>query len=159
MAGEIDRLIEGDRFGTAKTLYHGGFQYLERLDTIFKSLDLLTVIERKDTTPTFEIYQEHLSFLKTLYKELAPKMSNKEDINTKVEGKPVKISQRKHLWYQFLDCASSFNAFQRSVHEKVETKMTFLEKFDEFEIELRCVAEDKGLLMPEKKGGLGATGE
>lgn len=129
-------------------LFHGGFQYLERIHHILQALDYCSVGDITAETHslrglTARQYEKRLSLLKVLFRELSPKMTEEQkEYNFKVQ--------------LFLD-----GEFQkvRDVLARggghVSTR--FMTYFDAWEIELRSFADEKGLLMAEKRGDLDAT--
>ena len=139
-----------------QTMFHGGFLYVERLDKIFKCLDeicLPTPTQEKSNTDKFakqelvmgvtlrRIMQRH-ALLNVLFRELFPKMNPEERTEHKDANK---------------ECSSEFRTFQVKILNGGKANPDVLEMFDEWELELRALADKKGLLMPTKQSGLDAT--
>lgn len=137
-----DMFLETDD-GTGKSVFHGGFMYLDRIDEILKNLDHLRVhISYSPQNKSIELYAGILAWLTNLYYELVPKMTKNERA----------VQER-----MFYTAKQEYNNFMTESRNKALTTMEFIDTFHNWEIQLRCIVEDKGLLMAEKRGGLGAA--
>ena len=128
-----------------KTQFHGGFQFLERVDNILKGLDIVTVSrEVTEDKQLLMCWRQNYSLIISLYKELYPKMND----NEKFKHEEIRKFVNQH--------------YNKSIHEFKTQKRTnteFLNWLDQWELELRQLAENKGLLMPDRESDLSATEE
>ncbi len=146
-----DKALLGDTKRGAKTAYHGGFSYLERIDALLKMLDSVVIPEETQEgdavlcglTPLR--HNQRLALLTSLFHELAPKMSaQQKDNHTKAQ----------------IYATSLFSIARQQIADKnrvIDTR--FIAFFNKWELQLRYIVEEKGLLMPMGKTGLDATGE
>jgi len=150
---DIRNLLGEDADPEKKAMFHGGFNYLDRIDKILRALDMITVPDPNGYIPqdgtlnglSMRTHEMRLSLLQNLFKELYPKMGTKE----KQEHKEASIKIKKI----FYDCLKN--------HRQQRSKGVglFSNYFDDWELELRDCVERKGLLMPSAKGALEAASE
>ena len=124
-----------------QTQYHGGMFYTTRIHEILQMLDTLPIMEcGNNTAHRAKIWEQRFQLLNSLFKELYCKMNDQERIEHK-NGKEVVRTYFVRARGDYLK--------QRKVNP------FFLELFDEWEMELRALAERKGLIMPDKKEDTG----
>lgn len=131
-----------------KSIWHGGATFIERLDILFRYLDAtwIPIEYLQNRVPTFKgltynQYEKILSLLSSLFRELSPKME--PELRNKHNSMKIKA---ENLFY-----SESNNFRSRMINTN------FTEIFNNWELELRAFAESKGLIMPEKRGGLDAA--
>lgn len=127
-----------------KTLYHGGFSFLDRIHRIFMCLDEVS-IEREVTLGTDKapsVWRQNFSLLNVLFKELQPKMETAE---------------REKYFNALKIIQNELSKACRDYRNNNRANMVFFSYFDEYEMELRIFAESKGLLMPSKPNEAGAA--
>lgn len=123
--------------------YHGAFLYNERIDEIFKSLNRTHLIIAQGGNWR-ENYKAISNELKALFNELSP-MMDKELL-----GKLLEQWTKNHNMIE--NMASS-----KTLTRSNSAPITVVRPFMEFEIELRRVHHDKGLLLKyEDKQGSAA---
>jgi len=142
-----DKLLGGGDTRGKKTLFHGGFNYLERIDALLKQLDDVKIPDTESEQSILGIginqYQSRWALLKCLFSELYPKMDE--------------LERRSHLLVYKLG-EQYFNKTMNDIntHRRM-INCDFMELFDSWELELRDMVEKKGLLMPSAKDGLDAA--
>lgn len=124
-----------------KSVFHGGFFYLQRIDEILKALDTVTSLRHTDQNP-IKRWRENYSLLNCLFKEIYPKMKAEE----KKEHKEAVTTVKQELEQAIKDFKS-----------KGKTNDKFFLYFDEWELCLRDIAEARGLNMPDKSDITEAT--
>lgn len=116
--------------------FNQAIAYLYRIDEIFRRLNLSTV-----TTD----YEGQYKLLKTLYKEMYPMMSDAKKGETFTERERFK---------QMMDWINAdmdkYMKAKRS-NRRVRISRSIFNNLDQFEIHLRNLTQDKGMLMPKKK--------
>lgn len=120
-----------------KAVFHGGFALIVRLDRIFWGLNEVTLEREKEQTidRIIELWNNNYSLLCTLYKEISNKMSKKQ------RDRHETIRETLHkLLLDSMKCLKT----------GLKTRIDLLDYFDEWEMELRMIVEDKGLNMPTK---------
>lgn len=121
--------------------FHGAFMYLERLDRIFQGLDSVTLAREHGTVDDrIGLWRKNLSLLRTLFKELYPKMTDEE----KKKNASYAVATKKQY-------ENALRNTRRRDDGKVDIDLGFVWVFDEWELELRNIAESRGLIMPDKK--------
>ena len=130
-----------------KTAYHGGFSYLERIDRQLKALNharLPQPEKYEDIIGGFGVSEICWRFelLKGLFQELYPKMDE--------------ALQKEHRQNQS-DIGNEVNNVRRNVGKK-GFSTPILTYLDDWELMLRQIVNDKGLLMPSKQDGSDAAG-
>ena len=140
----INRLIGEETPRNKQSAYHGGFSFLDRLNELEKALDIVTIpSQTRYGIQGLTIIEHHqrLALLINFFKELRRKMS--------------KDNKEKHS-LKMKECQKAFDiARDEMLSKKTKINGNFIRLFDEWEFDLRDVVEQKGLLMPSKKG----TGE
>ena len=117
-----------------KTIFHGGWHYLERLNEIFKSLDWASLSREGNENP-IDGWRNNYLLLNVLFKEVYPK---------------IHPTIRAELVQQKKDLRKSLNIAIYNLKQGKKVSLDFFEDFDDFEMMLRQIIEDKGLLMPDK---------
>lgn len=140
---EIDNLIDGPK-QRAQALFHGGFNYLERIDNTLKGLDSLHVmLNCAEGDQHIRFTKEWASLIHVLFLELAPKMETE---------------LRKEKLNELYAAKAAFRNFMFKVESnEADIPLDHIAKFEDLELDLRVILEDKGLLMPSKKTGAEAT--
>ena len=108
---------------------------MERIHEVLKSLDWLSITRENKSGNMVDVWRKNFLLLNVLFKEVSPKTH---------PTKKKALKDHKKKLRQLLNVAI-YNALKG---RKVD--ISFLDEFDEFELELRQVIEDKGLLMPDK---------
>ena len=120
---------------STETVYHGGFLYIYRLDKLFLGLDQVT-FERDSENDKLHNMKRNFFLLKALFKELHSKMEDKD--------KDHQVATAEIITIQYKSCLKTF---------KLRGNFTddIFDLFDEWELDLRQITADKGLLMPDKE--------
>jgi len=115
--------------------YHGSKLYIERLDKLCQSLNLIT-INRETCHPKqkIEICKNNFSLLLAFYKELNSEMT-------------PPLQEKHEKAYNMVK--SNFFKAVKDFENKGKCDIDFISSFDYWERELRQFQSDKGLLMPE----------
>lgn len=145
---EIPKEFLGKDSASQKTIYHGGFEYLLRIDVILKCLDdslIPNPLDRDIKLKGISIdrYFYRLQILKALFFELSPKMIKKV--------LEIHLDYKKKAGVEFDIALAQIGKGNKQIN------CHFIEIFDEWELKLRRFADKKGLLMPEKSSGISAT--
>ena len=121
-----------------KTQFHGALFYSERINEILKAINTIRLSEADNynNRSMLNIWQKKYELINGLFSELYGKMNDKERKEHKNGKEVVKI--------YFLNAKNSYLAGKK-------TPMFFLDLFDEWELELRALAEKKGLIMPDRE--------
>lgn len=132
-----------------KSQYHGGMQYLERIDAILKAIDQTSISFSTDQPTwcglTCAAWQTKHSLLVVLFKEIYPKLTDKE--------------KKYHNEMQLKAATNFTKGRSEMVNPKISRiDSTFMGIFDKWEKELRELVNAKGLLMPSKQDGIDAAG-
>lgn len=144
---QIDELFRTETETTGKTMYHGGFDLLKRLDRILIGIDLVKIPKQQETHQDILIrYSQRLQLLNSLFMELSPLMESEEQEESKKQYKEIKLK-----------LTSVQNQAQRSSkHSMIGIELE--EKYNTWELKLRQIHYKKGLHMPDKLTGMSATG-
>ncbi|MFC1704714.1 hypothetical protein ACFLZ6_00110 [Nanoarchaeota archaeon] len=126
-----------------KSLFHGGFAYLERIDGILRALDEIAISNGTCSTLSIRQYIAWHGLLKSLFKELYPKMGKQE--------------REEHL--AMMEEVTKGVSILEEASRRKQTRVpkTIIDSFYFWELSLRDVVGKKGLLMPSKRDGLDAT--
>lgn len=143
-----------------KSAFHGGFQQLERINWALQKLNEVVLprpdIQLQDVIIDgiyFVQHQTRLKLLNKLFGELYSRLNPEE--------------RKEHLEAK-AECEKAFRLAEGKViegktstkpHQYIPVDTSFINLFDEWELELRDQLDKKGLLMPNKKGGLDSADE
>lgn len=115
--------------------YHGAFRYVERIDVLLKALNECTIMRySNDRNEVIMSYRRNFSLLNSLFKELYPKMN---------------MTERKNFLSSIEILKEEFEDNLHLIIKQKKFSNTFIDMFDEYEINLRAIAEEKGLIMPD----------
>ena len=120
-----------------QSVWHGGQAFLERIDEIQQSLDVITVKREVETNKAalLKLWLQNYSLLNAFFKEIYPKMNKEERESHKVAQKVVKnyVDKAKH------DLLTG---------NKID--LSFIEMMDRWERKLKVICEVRGLTLPDK---------
>jgi hypothetical protein len=125
-----------------KAKFHGAFFYTERLHHIKAALDQITVLRREENST--KVWYQNYYLLMSLFKEIYPKMEAGEG-KEREKHKEAAGEVKKQL-----------DAAVKEFNKNGRVSDGFFDAFDEWEMELRSVIQDKGLEMPDKSDALDA---
>lgn len=115
--------------------FNSGVSYLDRCDRLLRALDELTAA-RGQLTELKEVregWRKNYYALLALFKELSAKMDKKE---------------KEETWFKMVEIEKLMLDAIRTSGGKIN--ISFVREFDELELFLRQIHQDKGLNMPSK---------
>ena len=137
--------MEEDKKPGKKTIFHGEMTYIERLDRIVRTLSWLALRNKEAYRDERDQHKARLDELIVYFRALYPKMNVKERKEHNKAQKDLTLYFRKAI-----------NTTKR-IGEQIYWNSDYTDYFDEWEKHLSVIHEEKGLLMPDQKGGEDAT--